>query len=76
MNADYINPFLHATINVLETMAFIKPRLNGKPYLKKREDLTKGDVTGIIGLTGHERGSMEGGYCLRWVITSRHPYPL
>lgn len=58
MNADYINPFLNATINVLETMAFIKPQLSGKPYLKKKEELTKADVTGIIGLTGHERGSI------------------
>ncbi len=30
MKADYINPFLKAMVNVLSTMAFIKPKA-GKP---------------------------------------------
>ncbi len=68
MKVDYINPFLNATINVLETMAFIKPQQNGKPFLKKREDLTKGDVTGIIGLTGHERGSVAVSFSKKCIL--------
>ncbi|MBI3599527.1 MAG: chemotaxis protein CheX [Nitrospinae bacterium] len=68
MNVDYINPFLNATINVLETMAFIKPQQSRKPYLKKREDLTKGDVTGIIGLTGHERGSIAVSFSKKCIL--------
>lgn len=52
MNVDIINPFLDATIFVLETMAQVHP-IHGKPYLKK-DNLTVGDVTGIIGLTGKE----------------------
>ena len=37
-------------------MAFVEPR-PGKPYLKKGA-LAKGDVSGIIGLTGAANGSM------------------
>ena len=56
MDVKYINPFLEGTIEVLKTMAFVNPR-PGKPYLKKN-NLAKGDVTGIIGLTGAIKGSL------------------
>jgi chemotaxis protein CheX len=57
MDASLINPFINATMNVLETMAFIKSEA-GKPYLKK-DDVAKGDVTGIIGLTGVANGTIS-----------------
>ena len=56
MDVRFINPFLEATIDVLKTMAFVEPS-PGKPYLKK-DDLAKGDVSGIIGFTGAATGSM------------------
>lgn len=56
MDAKLINPFIHATTNVLDTMAFISCRA-GKPYLKK-DDIAKGDVTGVIGLTGDTNGTI------------------
>ncbi|MDY0163383.1 chemotaxis protein CheX [Desulfobotulus sp.] len=56
MDATLINPFINATINVLETMAFVKSK-PGKPFLKK-EDVARGDVTGIIGLTGAANGTI------------------
>jgi len=56
MDVKFINPFLEGTIEVLTTMAFVKPR-PGKPYLKKN-NLAKGDVSGIIGITGTIRGSL------------------
>ncbi|HUV49802.1 MAG TPA: chemotaxis protein CheX [Anaerolineae bacterium] len=56
MDVRFINAFLEGTINVLKTMAFIEPK-PGKPYLKK-DGLAKGDVSGIIGLTGMATGSM------------------
>ncbi|MDY0131556.1 MAG: chemotaxis protein CheX [Desulforegulaceae bacterium] len=56
MDASLINPFINATMNVLETMAFIKSGA-GKPYLKK-DKVAKGDVTGIIGLTGVANGTI------------------
>jgi chemotaxis protein CheX len=56
MNVKFINPFLEATIDVLKTMAFIEPT-PGKPYLKK-DNIAKGDISAIIGLTGSARGSL------------------
>jgi chemotaxis protein CheX len=56
MDASLINPFINATINVLETMAFVKCKAE-KPYLKK-DDVAKGDVTGIIGITGESNGTI------------------
>jgi chemotaxis protein CheX len=57
MDASLINPFINATMNVLETMAFVKSEA-GKPYLKK-DAVAKGDVTGIIGLTGIANGTIS-----------------
>lgn len=56
MDASMINPFINATLNVLETMAFIKS-VPGNPYLKK-DDVAIGDLTGIIGLTGETNGTV------------------
>ena len=56
MDVKFINPFLEGTIEVLTTMAFVNPR-PGKPYIKKN-NLAKGDVSAIIGLTGTIRGSL------------------
>ncbi len=56
MKAAYINPFLSGTINVLKTMASVTPT-PGKPYIKK-DKLSKGDISGIIGLTGAKQGSV------------------
>ncbi len=50
MDVQYINPFLNATVKVLETMAFLKVS-PGKPYVKKNSSAV-GDVSGIIGITG------------------------
>jgi len=56
MNVKFINPFLDGTVSVLKTMAFVEPRA-GKPYLKI-DNLAKGDISGIIGLTGSATGSL------------------
>lgn len=57
MDVKLINPFINATLHVLETMASTKTTA-GKPYLKK-EEVAKGDVTGVIGLTGDSRGTVS-----------------
>ena len=57
MDVKLINPFISATKNVLETMAFVKSEA-GKPYLKK-DDVAKGDVTGVIGFTGETNGTVS-----------------
>jgi len=56
MDVTIINPFITATLNVLETMAFLKVD-PGKPYLKK-DNVAKGDVTGVLGLTGAANGTI------------------
>ena len=71
MDAKMINPFINATLNVLETMAFTKSEA-GKPYLKK-EDVAQGDVSGVIGFTGETNGTVavtfdEG--CILKIVTN------
>jgi chemotaxis protein CheX len=56
MDVKFINPFINATLNVLETMAFVKSQA-GKPYLKK-DNVARGDVSGIIGITGETNGTI------------------
>jgi len=54
VNADFINPFLNATVNVLSMMAFVKPT-PGKPFIKK-DKKAHGDISGVIGMTGSSKG--------------------
>jgi chemotaxis protein CheX len=56
MDVKLINPFINATVNVLETMAFVKVTA-GKPYVKK-DNVATGDVSGVIGLTGVANGTI------------------
>jgi chemotaxis protein CheX len=57
MDVTFINPFLEAAVNVLQTMAFTETQV-GKPFLKGKTPLSEGDVTGIVGLTGAKHGSL------------------
>ena len=57
MDANLINPFIDATLNVLGTMASTRARA-GKPYIKK-DKVARGDVTGVIGLTGEAKGTIS-----------------
>jgi len=56
MDVSIINPFINATLNILETMAFVKSEA-GKPYLKK-DNVAQGDVSGIVGFTGETKGTV------------------
>lgn len=56
MNVQFINAFLEGTQEVLRTMAMVEP-VPGKPYLRQ-DNQAKGDVSGIIGMTGSARGSL------------------
>ena len=53
---EYIEPYQKATLNVIEMMAFIKPA-TAKPFLKK-DNKARGDISGIISLTGAKKGIM------------------
>ena len=57
MDAQLINPFIKATLNVLETMAFIKASPE-RPFLKQ-DNVAKGDVSSIIGLSGESKGTIS-----------------
>lgn len=52
MDVKLINPFIQSTVNVLSTMAQTTPVVDA-PALKK-DKLTWGSVTGIIGMAGKE----------------------
>jgi len=57
MDVKMINPFINATLNILETMAFVKSEA-GKPYLEK-DDIAQGDVSGVVGFTGEANGTVS-----------------
>ena len=56
MKAEYVNPFLEATVSVLKIMASLEV-VPGKPFIKK-ESPACGDVSGIVGITGETEGSL------------------
>jgi chemotaxis protein CheX len=58
MNAEFINPFIAALINVMQTMAQIT-LVPGKPK-KKKDNHAGGQVSGLIGMVGDNiQGSMS-----------------
>jgi len=57
MDVKMINPFINATLNVLETMASTKSEAE-KPYLKK-DTVAQGDVSGVVGFTGETNGTVS-----------------
>jgi len=57
VDVNLVNPFIDATLHVLETMASTKAEV-GKPYLKK-DEVARGDVSGIVGLTGEAKGTIS-----------------
>lgn len=48
--------FIAATVNVLSTMAQIRP-VSGKPFVKANM-IGLGDVTALVGITGAKKGSI------------------
>lgn len=57
MDVKSINPFIAATLTVLETMAMTKAR--AEPLYIKKEEAATGDVTAVIGLSGDTRGTVS-----------------
>ena len=71
MDVQLINPFINATLKVLETMAFVKAKA-GKPFLKK-DNTARGDVSGIIGFTGETSGTVSVSFnesCILKIVSS------
>ena len=58
MNADFINPFIAALLNVMQTMAQTQ-LVPGKPQ-KKSDNQARGEISGLIGMVGDNiQGSMS-----------------
>jgi chemotaxis protein CheX len=57
MDVTFVNPFIEATLNVLETMASTKA-VAGDPYFKQ-DQVARGDVSAVIGLTGEVGGTLS-----------------
>lgn len=56
LRADWINPFLSATVSVIRAMASQEP-VPGKPCLKKGS-VASGDVSGIVAISGEADASL------------------
>ena len=57
MDIKLINPFIEATLHVIETIASTSAKA-GKPFVKK-DKVARGDVSGVIGLTGGAMGMVS-----------------
>lgn len=71
MRLEVVTPFLESTVAVLKTMAFTDAK-SGKPYVKKGSKAS-GDVSGIIGITGDNEGSLSISFsatCICQVVSS------
>ena len=67
MDANLINPFTDAALNVLDTMASTRAQA-GKPYIKK-DKVARGDVTGVIGRTGEARGTISVSFSKKSILS-------
>lgn len=57
MDANLVNPFIDAILNILETTASTQATAK-KPYLKK-DSLARGAITGVIRVTGKLTGTVS-----------------
>ena len=57
MDVEIVNPFVDATLHVLDTLASTKAE-PGKPFLKK-DSFARGDVSSVIGLIGETSGTIS-----------------
>ncbi|HOJ14599.1 MAG TPA: chemotaxis protein CheX [Deltaproteobacteria bacterium] len=67
MDVNLINPFIEATLHVLSSLAFTQAKA-GKPYLKK-DQMARGDVSGIVGLSGEARGTLSVSFSERSILS-------
>ena len=56
MDEKLINPFIESTMHVLQTIAGITAE-KGTPF-QKEDNVARGDISGVIGLTGDMNGNL------------------
>ncbi|MFQ5432537.1 MAG: DUF4388 domain-containing protein [Nitrospinota bacterium] len=57
LDVAFVNPFLKAAIKEIESNTNIKVTA-GKPQLKEPLEPARGDISGLVGLTGQKKGSV------------------
>ncbi|EKD26651.1 MAG: hypothetical protein ACD_79C01080G0004 [uncultured bacterium] len=57
LDAKFINPFVIATIDVIEIMAGLRPERKGL-HIKSKNEYSFGDISGIIGFAGDIVGNL------------------
>lgn len=66
MDVKLINPFVVATLEILETMAQTKAKA-GQPFVKK-DSIARGDVSAIIGMVGDISGMVSVSFVAKTII--------
>lgn len=56
MDAKMVNPFLHATLEILKETAEIDFQVG--TFYRKKNEMASGDITGIVGVTGSGKGTV------------------
>ncbi len=67
MEADHVNSFVEAAINILETMASTSVKAK-KPYVKY-DAAAKGDISGIIDLSGDFKGTIAVSFTEKLILS-------
>jgi chemotaxis protein CheX len=67
MDTQLINPIVESTYHVLNTIADTDVRA-GEPY-QKEDHIARGDVTGVIGLTGEASGTISVSFTEKCILT-------
>ena len=67
MDAKHVNVFIEAALSTLETTAQTSAKAFDDPYLKK-EPVAKGDITGVISITGDYNGSVSITYSEKLIL--------
>lgn len=52
-----MNPFMHSTMDVMQTMCFVEPKMQ-KPFLRDPSQPATGYVSGIMGVVGELTGTI------------------
>jgi chemotaxis protein CheX len=67
MDAKHVNVFIEAILSILETTAQTSAKAFDNPYLKE-EPIAKGDITGVISISGNYNGTVSITYSEKLIL--------
>lgn len=67
MDAKHVNVFIEAALSTLETTAQTSAKVFEDPYLKEKAE-AKGDITGVISISGSYNGSVSITYSEKLIL--------